>query len=111
MGRADSLRSSVGSGFAGDGPHPEALFDAGGGESPCLSKPGSVDPSFVSHLSDDQVTALAYHVLIHVWIGDCDPVDVAATWSADLSCVEQLHVVCSCGFRRTFDRSGEEVNL
>lgn len=99
MGRAVSLREVVGSGFAGDRPEPTP--SGRDGES----------PSFFSDLSDEQITSLADHVLSHVWIGGCDPVDPTATWSPDLSAVQELHIQCSCGVRRTFDRQGEEVTV
>ena len=66
-------------------------------------------PSFVYRLSDPQLSALSDHVLEHVWNGGCDPVDPVATWSPDLSAVEELLIQCSCGVRRTFDRHGREV--
>lgn len=72
---------------------------------------GGDSPSFILHLTNAQIDSLCRFVEFHgFWSHSLDhSVESYAYWSSDLSTVEELHVVCSCGSETTFDRSGEEV--
>ncbi len=72
---------------------------------------GGESPSFILSLTNAQIDALCSFVESHgFWAHNPDHhVDSSATWSSDLSTVQELHISCSCGYYCTFNRSGKEV--